>query len=473
MADFKESKDNPLFRKYGFVSNTGYILGKEHRYAKGAITCSIISMLASSAQGLFWGIIGKYVLDAITSDEPEEFRIRHLLVIIGIGLAIALVFAVSGSIAGSKVWPLFIQARMGLIHERVKKALTLDYELLEKPEMLDIHQRAMEASNSNMDGLEGLMHILQDLGCNLTTVIVCTVAVLVLDWRLILVLTVLTVGAFLIFRYTSKKDKVEVWDELMPTWRRINYMGRVTQDFDYAKDIRLFGMKDFLIKKQHAIHEGKEAKIDYHHNIWNRSILLSEGLGLLGRICIYAVPIYAALRENDRMTVGNFTMYLGFAMSFSSALTAFLQKFSDYLRESLKVDDFRSFMSQKGAEPENPKEVPVFGKLKFEFHNVSYKYFEADKYALKDLNLTIKPGEKLAVVGLNGAGKTTMIKLLLRLYDPTEGYITLNGEDVRSFTKDEYYKLFSPVFQNVEVFAAHLLRISRFFLLRTQTVTGL
>lgn len=69
------------------------------------------------------------------------------------------------------------------------------------------------------------------------------------------------------------------------------------------------------------------------------------------------------------------------------------------------------------------------------------------------LNMTLRPGEKLAVVGLNGAGKTTMIKLLLRLYDPTQGYITLNGTDIRRFKREEYYRLFSPVFQNVEVLA--------------------
>lgn len=72
---------------------------------------------------------------------------------------------------------------------------------------------------------------------------------------------------------------------------------------------------------------------------------------------------------------------------------------------------------------------------------------------MSHLNLTLHPGEKLAVVGLNGAGKTTMIKLLLRLYDPTEGYITLNGTDIRKFRREDYYRLFSPVFQDVEIFA--------------------
>ena len=82
-----------------------------------------------------------------------------------------------------------------------------------------------------------------------------------------------------------------------------------------------------------------------------------------------------------------------------------------------------------------------------------FKYNGSNKYALKDINLTIAPGERLAVVGLNGAGKTTMIKLLCRLYAPTEGKILLNGIDIQRFDREEYFALFAPAFQNVEIFA--------------------
>ena len=84
---------------------------------------------------------------------------------------------------------------------------------------------------------------------------------------------------------------------------------------------------------------------------------------------------------------------------------------------------------------------------------MSYRYSGATTDAVSHLSLKLHPGEKLAVVGLNGAGKTTFIKLLCRLYNPTEGYITLNGVDIQNYSREEYYRLFSPVFQNVEVFA--------------------
>ena len=119
----------------------------------------------------------------------------------------------------------------------------------------------------------------------------------------------------------------------------------------------------------------------------------------------------------------------------------------------MQVDDFRSFMDLKTSDEEDCIPIPDTDRYTFEFKDVSFKYEGASDYALRHLNLTLKAGQKLAVVGLNGAGKTTFIKLLLRLYDVTEGTILLNGTDIRKFKRAEYYKLFSPVFQNVEVFA--------------------
>ena len=97
--------------------------------------------------------------------------------------------------------------------------------------------------------------------------------------------------------------------------------------------------------------------------------------------------------------------------------------------------------------------VPRSDSYEFTFENVSFKYKGQETYALKNVNITISHGEKLAVVGLNGAGKTTFIKLLLRLYDVTEGRILINGVDVREYDRADYFSLFAPAFQDVMVFA--------------------
>ncbi len=141
-------------------------------------------------------------------------------------------------------------------------------------------------------------------------------------------------------------------------------------------------------------------------------------------------------------------------MAFSEAVNQLLIAISGLKERSAHTDDFRSYMDiPSGDEAAETVPIPEAEDYAFTFENVSFRYKGQEKYALKNINITLSPGEKLAVVGLNGAGKTTFIKLLLRLYDVTEGRILLNGTDIRSFDRAEYFKMFSPAFQDVTVFA--------------------
>lgn len=457
MGKYKESKDNPLHRDHGVLKNTGYVMGKIRCYRPVVFILASVNLICSSILGYYWGFFGKFVIDLISSGKTMEEALPSLLLILGMGLLSVLLISFLNEFAGTKVWPLYIEVRMGVISERVNKALRMNYEMLEKPEVLDLHQRATRATGSNNEGIEGMMHILQDLGKNLLTVLVTFTAVTVLDVRLILALAALAVISFLYYRAVIKKDKHEVWDRLSSTWRKIAYMGRVTQHFNFAKEIRLFSLRPFLTKKQQDIYSAKEERIDFHHDIWQGYVLFGQALNLISGALVYTVLYLAVLRENSPLSIGSFTLYLALASSFSSALITFLQRWGDYARASMEVDDLRSFLSLEDGEAKKETfPIPSCASYGFEFRKVSFRYPGAEKDALKDFSLTLNAGEKLAVVGLNGAGKTTMIKLLLRLYEPTEGQILLNGTDIRSFDREEYYRLFSPVFQDAQLFAVKL-----------------
>ena len=451
MADYKESKDNPLHKEYGIWRNTCYIIRKMAEYRPSVLFLMLIGLVGSSILSYFWGIFGKYVIDIIQNSAADSGE-RELVRLILIAGSIAAFFTLCRTVSGSKAWYRYIYVRMNMINERIAKVLDLKYELLEKPDVLDVAERAKQATSGNNVGVEGMMRLIAQLGESSLTVIVTFVAVTVLDPRLIIALIVLTVIQYLYFLHIIKVDKKEVWDRLSSSWRTQHYMERITQDFDYAKDIRLFHLSDFLTDKFNALNAFFIERNDHHHKLWLRYNFVSATAGTVIKALVYTV-LYVAVLKKD-MSIGNFTMFLAFSLAFSGALTNLLQKFGDYKKASLETDDFRSFMDLETADDE--KEcipLPATDSYEIEFVDVSYKYLKSEKEALSHLNLKIRRGEKLAVVGLNGAGKTTMIKLLLRLYDPSEGYITLNGTDIRKFRREEYYRLFAPVFQDVEIFA--------------------
>ena len=451
MSEYKDRKDNPLHKEYGIWKNTRYIIKKMAEYKPSVIFLMAIGLVAGSILSYFWGIFGKYVIDIIQNYDGKTGE-HELVKLILIASSIVVVLSVCNTLSGSKAWYRWIYVRSNMINERIAKVLDLKYELLEKPDVLDVAERASQATGGTNNGVEGMMHLMMQLGQSALTVIVTFVAVTVLDPRLIVAMVVLTVVQYIYFRHIIKVDKREVWDKLSGSWRSRHYMERITQDFDFGKDIRLFHLSDFLTEKFNAINAFFIERNDYHHKLWLRYNFMTAVAGTAIRILVYAV-LFAAVFKKD-LSVGNFTMFLSFSLAFSGALMNFLQRFGDYKRASLETDDFRSFIDLETADDEKDCiPLPDTDSYEFEFVDVSYKYHKSEKEALSHLNLKIGAGEKIAVVGLNGAGKTTMIKLLLRLYDPSQGYITLNGTDIKKFRRADYYKLFAPVFQNVEIFA--------------------
>jgi len=451
MAEYHDRSENPLHRQFGIRSNTIYIIKKVKHYCPAAILIVLLGIICGSILSFYWGIVGKYVIDLVQAEGNAGEKAESLLKLILIAGGIAAVLTLGNAFAQNKTWYRFIYVRMQIITERVDKALGLNYQRLEQPDVLDVHQRATEATGGNNNGVEGMMHLMDTLGRNLCVVISTFAAVTVLNPGLVIFLIVLGILQYLYYRKIIRTDKREVWDKLAPVWRQVNYMSRVTQDFDYAKDIRLFDLAGFLTEKQRQIFARREERIDYSKELWFRHSVVVQLLYLAGNAGIYGALLYAALQKG--LSVGDFTMYLALAYSFSGSMLQFLHRFGDYERASLEVDDFRTFMELDMEEEEDTVPIPKAEEYTIEFHDVCYRYLKQEKNALDHLSMTLHPGEKLAVVGLNGAGKTTMIKLLLRLYDPTEGYITLNGVDIRKFRREEYYRLFAPVFQNIEVLA--------------------
>lgn len=450
-----EDEETLLHKEFGTLNNIVWALKKVKKYTPVLLLLMAVGIITGSLMSCLWSFIGKYVLDIVQAQaDTADKDIVPLYKLLAVIAVIEVVSLGLNALVTVKINYNFNIVRMKIMTERIAKSLSMNYETLENPAMLNTQEKAQRATQSSDRGVEGLIRIIYDSGKEIVLIAVSVSTIATLDVRLIAVLAIIAAIQAVVLLVMVEKDRKEVWEKLGGTWHKTHYMERVTQGFDWAKDIRLFNMKNSLSKKQSDILAEKRRLMYHSNNIWIALSLINGPLGILANAAVYGILIYSVIGSD--MTIGSFTLYLGLAGTFSSSLYQLITSFGKFKERSMETDDFRSFTEgELGMDKDDEDYIPIpkSDTYRFEFKNVSYKYIGAKSYSLKNLSLTLEPGKKLAVVGINGAGKTTFIKLLLRLYDPTEGVILMNGIDIRRFKREEYYTLFSPVFQDVRPFA--------------------
>ncbi|MBR5420774.1 MAG: ABC transporter ATP-binding protein [Lachnospiraceae bacterium] len=442
----EEEKKNKYHKEYGAFHNLGYIAVRMYRYDKMTALVIALAAICTPVAAYLWTFMAKFVIDVVTrKDEVEK-----LLFIIGITFVIQAVFTMLQSYMWSQWWR-YIGARFDLIIKKNRKFMTMPFEYLEDKDAMDCYQKAGNACSGNNQGVEGMMHLMENAAGDFFVVVVGLIIMGTLSVPVMAGMTVIAFITFLIKNRTNKVCKEKIWDPLATWWRKDDYLNRTFSDFAFAKDIRMYGLKDYLIRKYREVSKERLEASKNNEIRWWICGLLGNLLWMGASLGLYAWLIWSVIYRD--LTIGNFSLYLGSAATFFSFTDSLFGKVTELLARSREVDDFRSFMDI-GDEQENKGEkIPAYTDYEFTFEDVWFQYPGAESYALKSLNLTVKAGEKLAVVGLNGAGKSTFIKLLLRLYEPTKGRILLNGKDISEYERSEYYRLFSPVFQDVWMFA--------------------
>ncbi len=448
MTKKKLTQDDPNKREYSSICNMIFVLKKALYHDKTLIAFILATSVLAAIQPFIINVTSKFVIDQITKEVDES----RLLLIIGIAASTLLITTVSLVFARSRSWWRFTYVRMKILTELMGKSLRMDYQFLEDPKMLDRHQKAKSAGNSDSSGLQGILLSAQNVLTSIIKLVAASAILFTLSPWVILIMLALALLNFLVVDRTKKIDKELVWDVLAPYWRKSYYMESTTSDFEIAKDIRMFSMGKWLMQKLAEIHGFMHDKIVKSKKLWIRAHTTNHFIFLIQQGILYAWLIYGVLYRD--VTIGNFTLYLGTVTVFYGTLTDSLNNIADIRNQSREVNDFRTFMEYPEPYADiKTIPIPVADTYEFKFEDVSFRYINADKFALKGLNLTVKAGQRLAVVGLNGAGKTTFIKLLCGLYRPTQGRILLNGIDINNFDRVEYFKLFSPVFQDINLFA--------------------
>jgi ABC-type multidrug transport system fused ATPase/permease subunit len=247
------------------------------------------------------------------------------------------------------------------------------------------------------------------------------------------------------FRYMRRKSKDR---------RQMTYYSGVSVNKDVVKEVKMFDLGDVFIDEYKNVfdryYKGLKSLI-ITENIWHTAVTVVSSLTNL----LFYVLI-ARLVFRGEILIGDYTLYTGAVGSIATAVASLVSTSAVIYEGTLFIDNLMSFMNHESSiEPriENPI-IPARGTSHtIEMVGVSFRYPGTDRDVLKNINLTFHPGETVVLVGLNGAGKTTLIKLLTRLYDPTEGYILLDGRDLRDYDVKELYRLYGIIFQDFGKYA--------------------
>lgn len=438
-------------KTYGFLNNFIYALNIERKSNLRLLAITLIKPIGDIVGTLLNSYAPKYVLSFIEDDLPFNTIIMYTVIIC---LIMMILDVISTTCYNS--FEFEYRKTEGYVEKkRMDKLFHTDFKNMESPDFLDCAQRAKTALNRGK-GFHGVLYQSRNFIAQGTLMILSAALIGIQNILMMIIFIVISFGIVKISSFFTKRDKIKFSDAMAPTWRKMNYLESTTKNFDFAKDIRLFNMSNAFFNQLSGVNETYKELNRKHHN---RMVLWEVSFGsvlIVQKILMYTWLVYNVV--TGAYQISDFVLYVGLVSTFHASVGYVNWIYSDMRTNSLMINDYRNFVDWKeDRETADEKYGHIteinLDKFEFRFENVSFKYPGHDNYVLKNDNLTIKNGAKLAVVGVNGAGKTTFIKLMMKLYEPSEGRILLNDVDIKEYNREEYFKLFSPVFQNVECFA--------------------
>jgi len=325
----------------------------------------------------------------------------------------------------------------------MKQASSLDLATYEDPVFHDKLERARVQATDRLLLIQQLGRLLQQV---IATLALAAGIVVFMPWLLVLLL-VCVVPAFLGESHFAFLGYGLAFRQT-PVKREMDYLRYLAVSKESAKELKVFGLHRYLTDRFSTL---ADRIFSENVGLARRRFLASSFLTLISTAGYYGAYIYVVSETlRGRISVGTLQFLAGSIAAASLNLQSIFSAFSGIADQSLFLSDLLSFL---GLQPtirskQNGLPCPRPMRSGIEFRNVSFAYPGTRRLVLRNLNLTLNQGERIALIGENGEGKTTIVKLLTRLYDPTEGAIYLDGVDLREYDLDDYNSQIAVIFQD-------------------------
>jgi ATP-binding cassette subfamily B protein len=407
---------------------------------RGTLALGALTLAAALLPlGVAW--VGKAIVDAVVARSPAQ-ALRWVLIELGLVAAQTLV------LRGLVLTRQLLGARLGIdVNVLIlEKALTLELRHFEDPEFYDRLTRARrEAGSRPLSVVTESFQLVQ----NAVTLAGYAALLLRFSGVAVLVLILAAVPATVVeMRFSASAFRMRNWRS--PEARRMNYLEYVLANDGHAKEVQLLGLGPVLLDRFKALGESFFAE---DRALARRRAAWAAGLTLLAALAFYgAYVVMAMAAARGALALGDMVLCVAALRQGQQAFQAILTAIGGMYEDNLYMSNLFTYLAFEPAAP-----APVLALAPalapapasgIRFENVGFRYPGQEKWALRGIDLFIPAGQSLALVGHNGAGKTTFIKLLTRLYEPTEGRVLLDGRDLRDWDAEALRRRLGVVFQD-------------------------
>jgi ATP-binding cassette subfamily B protein len=410
----------------------------------GTVLINLVLRVISALVPVAVLVVARWIIDTVvaTAGSGKEMT-PHLWWLIALEFALA----ATGGLLGRGIF--YFNVMLSEKYTRhvslrlIEHASQLDLATYEDPSFHDRLERARAQATDRIVMVEAIARFLQQ---GITAASLCIGIFVFSPWLLLsiilcLVPTAMAESGFGIqlymmrFRHTPKR-------------RELDYLRQLGASTESAKELKIFGLSPFLMSRYELLSGEILDDIVAHFGRAFRGLSVLSVLGTVGYYGAYAFAVYKAAR--GELTVGELTFLAGAISSANRTLQEMLMTAVGIADQSLYISDMLGFFAVKPAIRSGPRALKVPRPIRqgFEFRDVTFMYPGRTEPVLKGVSFQLKPGERIALIGENGQGKTTIVKLMMRLYDPTEGQILLDGVDLREYDIEDLWHEIGVIFQD-------------------------
>lgn len=441
---------------YSTLSIIGYFFKIAFQYRPSYVFLLLFQILLQAISPFSKIIFPTLIIEELTKVPLNQVNLSNLTWILVLFLAVEFIIPFLMNLN----W-MFLLHNENMLNKYWKKLMgdkmmQMRFYHLENPDVLDQISKAQDGLlgyGNNLGGFQALINNIISILSNFLSVIGIIYIIAQINIWLIFILIAI-VGLRLWNQSQIKKLNIQQWEERKRMNRENEYYSSLLTDFKYGKDIRLYACKDLLItKNKEYIEDTYQYQIKINQK-FKKLTIIDNLFNMINQLLTYGYVAYYFIQSY--ISIAQYSLYVTSINTFISSSYSIFNSFLNIRQNTKMMSEFKKFMEIDATYQEGNVKINPNDPIVLEFKDVSFAYPNTTEYVLRHINYRMEGQKKISIVGENGAGKSTFIKLLMRLYDPTEGEILLNGINIKEIPIQDYYALFSVVFQDYQLIGFNL-----------------